>query len=821
MPEPDAPPARRPLLREISSHSHMSAVDRHLDDDDDDAPIIHRDDKDGYLREHNNENQAIARLVIDVLPSWSGVDATKVTVKDCSGHGGSKTFKVSAPEQRFGRGVQPAHVALHSRCETVTKDHISEPRLAAAAHALQSAGLAAPRLAEGGDWFIEEWGGTTVKKEGDTERDATDEEARARRALRSSPPHLPPHSHLARRAQLARFLAQIHAVPPGWYEPFREQLKAKHPALAAVPDGCHVWWFSARYDEWMGDWSPSTMAAFAALLPPAPASPAGARLVTVHGDYHAGNIIRATDTAARELRAIDLEFASANLAVFDIAYAIVACGIRGAKAKRGFCAAYLEAVMGETASPEQVDALAIDAEAFVLAAHFGPCTPWMIGRVSQVFAGSRTVGLTLMRYHINCVLALCDRARADTEYREVLLEKGVLELQPKPEDYKLLMPIVLCCLGGTKLVGCCWGLLPCNEKSVWNAVPEPPPLACDPAAPSVVLVKHDTDDKSSILVFEHAERFGAKPLPLTVTSHPGLALVQREPKPRGPYDHEDCSWLVMDVGLGPADKAIEVTYDDHFLQRAHDDRLLNVASWHMSAGSQIELVRERFDRDPRGTGKTRTGHGKPGGRAFHFNDDGTLSPDDGQDLCVGVRTEPVQLSLVAKDSPLRCTLQHAAALRAGDEVALTLSPPASDGVMSIVPQYEEARSFHGICMYVELGVVLAGGSALRTKFIEETWLVCETAEHQMVFDVAFGKMEVNNSVNMIQLTGDKPTMEPGCQAREFVIHEDGTISPKAAQHLVLGIQAPLSKWNKLTVAADSAWLKPKPSPGGDSGKALV
>ena len=65
------------------------------------------------------------------------------------------------------------------------------------------------------------------------------------------------------------------------------------------------------------------------------------------------------------------------------------------------------------------------------------------------------------------------------------------------------------------------------------------------------------------------------------------ALVQREPKPRGPYDHEDCSWLVMDVGLGPADKAIEVTYDDHFLQRAHDDRLLNVASWHMSAGSLL------------------------------------------------------------------------------------------------------------------------------------------------------------------------------------------------------------------------------------------
>ena len=82
-----------------------------------------------------------------------------------------------------------------------------------------------------------------------------------------------------------------------------------------------------------------------------------------------------------------------------------------------------------------------------------------------------------------------------------------------------------------------------------------------------MLTERNGDDKS-ILVFEHATRFGAEALPLTLTSHPGLALVQRDPKPRGPYNHEDCWWSVMDVGLGPAEKAIEVTYDDHFLQRA-------------------------------------------------------------------------------------------------------------------------------------------------------------------------------------------------------------------------------------------------------------
>ena len=265
--------------------------------------------------------------MIDVLPSWRGVARLQ-------GHrqGLQRPRRGLGRLQSVGAG-QPSDTAVQPRTSLCTHalevdegPHLPRPRLAASALACRAPG--SRRLAfASGDWFIEEWGGTTVLVAQGT-RAATDFSAARARALRSSPPHLPPHSHLARRAQLvARFLAQIHAVPPGWYEPFREQLKPKHPALAAVPDGCHVWWFSAR-DEWMGDWSPSTMAAFAALGAPRPPRRPARRLVTVHGDYHAGNIIRATDTAARELRAIDLEFASANLAVFDIACAIVACGIR-------------------------------------------------------------------------------------------------------------------------------------------------------------------------------------------------------------------------------------------------------------------------------------------------------------------------------------------------------------------------------------------------------------------------------------------------------------------------------------------------------------
>ena len=37
-------------------------------------------------------------LAPQALPSWADLDTDEIEVKDVSGHGGSKTFKVTAPD---------------------------------------------------------------------------------------------------------------------------------------------------------------------------------------------------------------------------------------------------------------------------------------------------------------------------------------------------------------------------------------------------------------------------------------------------------------------------------------------------------------------------------------------------------------------------------------------------------------------------------------------------------------------------------------------------------------------------------------------------
>ena len=58
---------------------------------------------------------------------------------------------------------------------------------------------------------------------------------------------------------------------------------------------------------------------------------------------------------------------------------------------------------------------------------------------------------------------------------------------------------------------------------------------------------------------------------------------------------------------------------------------------------------------------------------------------------------------------------------------------------------------------------------------------------RQALDVAFGKMEEGNGVNMLQRLGSEPTKEEGNKARAFEINDDGTVSPKEATGLVLGM----------------------------------
>ena len=83
-----------------------------------------------------------------------------------------------------------------------------------------------------------------------------------------------------------------------------------------------------------------------------------------------------------------------------------------------------------------------------------------------------------------------------------------------------------------------------------------------------------------------------------------------------------------------------------------------------------------------------------------------------------------------------------------------------------------------------VGAAAAAGTALyKGKPLVEP----ETKEYSMALDVVFAKMEEGNDADMLQRLGSEPTKEEGNKARAFEINDDGTVSPKEATGLVLGM----------------------------------
>ena len=197
-----------------------------------------------------------------------------------SGNGGSKTFKVSAP------GDFPP-VALHCLGEEVAPDPVSEQRLAAAQVLFAKHGLCPTRLAEGGDWFCESWGGVTLGQAF---------------SLNSPEVHAPTASIVgletagATHAELGALLARVHQLPTDWFDPWRAQLKSKYPGLANAPDTSPIWWSTGKSKYMLAFQDDELLAKYvqlqACVHPDVMTTTPGKRLVTAHADFHPGNLLR-------------------------------------------------------------------------------------------------------------------------------------------------------------------------------------------------------------------------------------------------------------------------------------------------------------------------------------------------------------------------------------------------------------------------------------------------------------------------------------------------------------------------------------------------
>jgi len=303
------------------------------------------------------------------------------------------------------------------------------------------------------------------------------------------------------------------------------------------------------------------------------------------------------------------------------------------------------------------------------------------------------------------------------------------------------------------------------------------------------LVRHDSPQR---IVLKHAAqlRAGDARVPLALSSHPGRAIVPV----KNHFDYLPFFGQFTVLGIGSEESALEASYDGEVLARVGDGALLNVmAGWHKE-GVQLTLKPGPTSAKER----RRQLRLQNGSRRFRVNEDGTVAPAHRPDLVLGLSYYP-PLLFVDRASPNRAVLKHVDALRAGQEggdeddgtpLELVSHPTCAITTVSVPVQHSSGVA------HVPLGLGPAG-EALRVRYRHHKLVVCGT--HDLCLTGHYPGSYGGNCAALIGSTVPRPCqpflLRAGLRLlwhrwTDFIVNEDGTISPRATPDLALGFQVP-------------------------------
>jgi len=277
--------------------------------------------KESWSHNRVDETRFVEELVVRALADSDGwrlaftpaaIDQRKLSVMDVSGHGGSKTYKVSAGALA---------VSLKLVGENGNQHYM--PRVSVVSAIMHRNGLTPRVLAHNRTWMITQW-------------------QQGRRLDEDEP-----ESGLR---EIGSLLAKVHSIHTSWFDEFRAQLLEEHPQLEGVDQGSHAWIYYARGITFTKKETPIQNTSFFLQTDEAelvqawadcgswcPQHPVAKRIVTAHGDFHFGNIVRADDGC---LRLLDFDFACVTHAISDIAAVTARC--LTPECKRAVLTGYLE-----------------------------------------------------------------------------------------------------------------------------------------------------------------------------------------------------------------------------------------------------------------------------------------------------------------------------------------------------------------------------------------------------------------------------------------------------------------------------------------------
>lgn len=301
-----------------------------------------------------DDMQHIGRIVApEVWGEAALLTPELVTVQDKSGLGGGRVYFVSM------ENADPPIVVLKVQGEQ-SASPLSSKRVNAAIDVFRTNGLAAKKIAQGEDWYVDPFAGVSCVED-----------------------YFHFDHTLAPAASIAKLTAQIHETPTDWYEPFRAAAIDRDPEIGATLSQTlpysHCWNpFGYGLENGMvfiggGFPSPDTAREIMALQVQSgvfhkfleaecfhPRSEAGQRLVTCHMDIKPDNIL----INKNGLIAIDLEFTCVGPAVNDFGHMMIfwlGSQLKSYEFRYAFLATYLEAAC-LPANDEAVRSLMLDAE---------------------------------------------------------------------------------------------------------------------------------------------------------------------------------------------------------------------------------------------------------------------------------------------------------------------------------------------------------------------------------------------------------------------------------------------------------------------------
>ena len=278
--------------------------------------------------------------------AWAAVVPDAMAVEDCTSQigamGGVQTYRMSASVAE-GRVMKAVLRQWSGSQETAVEQRLFVQRWCAACRVFALHGVGPRRLAEqplrprrlaeqgrADGWAVEEWPGTALHTvpsplaSGATTASWSGLDARTARAA-------------------GQLLARAHQVPTTWFEGFREAYQTCLPWLRGTARGSNAWVYASLAPGGLLCCDSSLRVLWADGSTAAPRHPVSARLVTTHGNFHPGNIVRPAayarpaayvergggSAAAEEgeeedeelLRLVDFDCSCVAAAIFDLASA--------------------------------------------------------------------------------------------------------------------------------------------------------------------------------------------------------------------------------------------------------------------------------------------------------------------------------------------------------------------------------------------------------------------------------------------------------------------------------------------------------------------